>query len=101
MLKQISKLKGQSSSSNANGVEVFKPEDEIGPKLRLAITGYNERDSSNGTVIETFSKNIKISAIFGQYYSEISRAEYYGEWNIFDNNKKFNQSLDKLVNLEK
>lgn len=100
VLKQISKLKGQSSSSNANGVEVFKPEDNIGPKLRLAITGYNEKDSSNGVVIETFSKNIKISAMFGQYYSEISRAEYYGEWNIFDNNKKFNQSLDKLVNLE-
>lgn len=100
VLKQISKLKGQSSSANANGIEVFKAEDNIGPKLRLAITGYNEKDSSNTTVIETFSKNIKIAAIFGQYYTEISRAEYYGEWNIFDTNKKFNESLDKLVDLD-
>ncbi len=100
VMKQISKLKGNSSSANANGIEVYKAEDNMGPKLRLAITGYNEADKSNATVIESLSNNIKISAIFGQYYSEISRAEYYGEWNIFDNNKKFNASLDKLVNLD-
>jgi cellulose biosynthesis protein BcsQ len=100
VLKQISKLKGTSSSANANGTEIFKAEDNIGPKLRLAVTRYNEKDSSNTTVIQTFSKNVKISAIFGMYDSDISRAEYYGEWNIFDGNKQFNSRLDKLVDLE-
>lgn len=100
VLKQISKLKGISSSANANGEEVFSKEDEIGPKLRLAITGYNRNDTTNQTIIDTFAKNIKINAIFGQYYTEISRAEYYGEWDLFDDNKKFNQALDKLLDLK-
>lgn len=102
VLKQINKLKGVTSSANAAGVEVFSKDDEIGPRLRLAITGYNPVDTTNKTVIGTFSQNIKINAIFGQYSADISRAEYYGEWDLFDTSKKFkkfNQSIDKLLNL--
>ena len=100
VLKQISRLSGVTSSANANGDNVFKPEDNIKPKLRLAITGYNSSDSSNKIVIDTFNKNIKINAVFGQYSSDISEAEYYGHWYIFDNNTKFNKSLDKLVDMD-
>lgn len=100
VLKQISKLKGLSSSADANGYEVFTKEDGIGPKLRLAITGCEKSDQMNDMVINTFNNNIKINAIFGQISSTIAKAEYYGQWNVFDNNTKFNEALDKLVDMD-
>lgn len=100
VLKQIQKLKGTLSSKNANGDEIFKESDNIGPKLRLAITRYDRNDPTNKIVLETFRQNIKINAIFKDYSSDISRAEYHREWDIFDNNKKFNEYLDKLVDLK-
>lgn len=99
VLKQINKLIGVQTSSNSRGEEVFNKSDGIGPKLRLAITGCNKDDPQNNMILETFKDSIKISAIFGQLSTTINKCEYYGEWDIFDNNQKFNESLDALVDL--
>lgn len=99
VLKQINKLTGVQTSANANGVEVYSKEDDLGPKLRLAITGFNNKERQNKIVIGSFNKVIKINAIFGQLSETISKCEYFGEWDIFDNNQKFNESLDKLMDM--
>ena len=105
VLKQINRLKGKIPSLNSEGKNVYSAEDEIGPKLRLAITGYLTGDAEdrrqNKTIIDSFSKNIKINALFGHLSSQISKAEFSGRWNIFDNNQKFNESLDRLVDMAK
>lgn len=98
VLKQIHRLKGKIPSQNSNGENVYSPEDQIGPKLRLAITGYIREDKKqNDTIINNFQKNIKISALFGQLSSKISQAEFFGYWNVFDKDQKFNASLDRLL----
>jgi hypothetical protein len=100
-MKQINRLKGNIDSINSNGKNVYSKEDEIGPKLRLAITGYDSSDKQNSVIIETFQKQIKIGAIFGMLNSTISKAEFYGKWDVFDNNKKFNEHLDRLIDPDK
>lgn len=101
VMKQINRLKGNIDSVNSNGKNVYSKEDEIGPKLRLAITGYDSSDKQNSVIIETFQKQIKIGAIFGMLNSTISKAEFYGKWDIFDDNKKFNEHLDRLIDPSK
>ena len=89
--KQIRRLKGEMANN------VFSKEDEIEKHMNLVITQAGKNDEMNATVFKTFSSKIDIVGIFGVLTSDIQKAEYYGQWNIFDDNSKFNQILDKIV----
>ena len=85
VLKQINRLKGNIPSLNQDGKSVYQKSDNIGSRLRLAITGCDPADEKqNNIVLEAFQKQIRIGAIFGYLNSKISRAEFLGKWNIFD-----------------
>lgn len=91
VVKQINRLKGVIPN------EIFKKEDDIGKKLNLVITQVSEDDNMNETVFELFRSNIDIIATFGIITSDIQKAEYLGEWDIFDNKKNFNNALDRIT----
>lgn len=89
--KQIKRLKGEIENP------VFSKEDEIGPKLNLVITQAGKADEMNARVIQIFKPKINILGVFGIIASDIQKAEYFGRWDIFDKNTKFNETLDRIV----
>lgn len=89
--KQIGRLKGTIENP------VFSTEDGIADKLHLVITQAGKTDEMNGKVFATFKAQVNIVGVFGMLTSEIQKAEYYGLWNIFDKNAKFNETLDRIV----
>lgn len=90
--KQITRLQGEIKNA------VFTPEDRIGEKLNLVITQAGKTDEMNSKVCETFvSKGVNIVGLFGVLTHQIQKAEYYGNWSVFDKNTKFNQTLDRIV----
>lgn len=91
VIKQIKRLKGEIPN------DVFSKSDEIGKKLNLVITQASNDDQMNDTVFELFESNINTICTFGIITSDIQRAEYLGEWNIFDKKKHFNNNLDKIT----
>lgn len=90
VIKQIGKLKGEIPN------KVFSAEDEIGPRLNLVLTQVGKNDEMNATIMKTFQEKVPIIAVFGQISSDVQRAEFFGEWNIFDKNTRFNEALDKI-----
>lgn len=91
--KQIRKLKGEIENN------VFDKEDELADKINIVITQASKNDEMNSTVFKTLEQNAKISGVFGVLTSDIQRAEYFGMWNVFDNNKKFNETIDNILKI--
>jgi len=90
--RQIKRLKGEDKNP------VFNKDDKIGDKLHLVITQATTMDDTvNKFVVNAFKSDIHIVAIFGNLTHQIQKAEYLGQWNIFDNIKKFNDSIDKII----
>lgn len=89
--KQIGRLKGTIKNP------VFSEEDGIGDRLNLVITQAGKHDEMNSKVFATFQSRINIVGVFGMLTPEIQKAEYYGSWDIFDKNAKFNETLDRMV----
>lgn len=97
VIKQISRLKGEISSKGRNGVDVFTKEDEIGPRLNIIITQMLETNKMNRQVYANLSKKANVIATFGVITDSVSRAEYFGEWDVFDRNSAINKSLDNIM----
>ena len=91
--KQIRKLKGEIENN------VFDKDDELADKINIVITQAGQNDEMNSTVFRTLEQHAKINGVFGVLTSDIQRAEYFGKWDIFDNNKKFNETIDKILKL--
>lgn len=89
--KQIGRLKGDIQNP------VFSKDDGIGDRLNLVITQAGKHDEMNSRVFATFQSRINIVGVFGMLTPEIQKAEYYGSWDIFDKNAKFNETLDRIV----
>lgn len=102
VVKQLGRLKGEIKSpgndENGNPTEwVFTPEDDIGSKLNVIITQMVSGDQMNKTVYETLHDKANIVGVFGIITASISRAEFFGEWDVFDNNTQINQTLDNIM----
>lgn len=106
--KQIERLKGEISSpgKDENGRQtnqVFKKEDDIGSKLNIIITQMtNDINQMNKTIYKQLSSKANVLATFGVITDRVGRAEYYGEWNVFDDtrekvNRQINEFLDKIM----
>ena len=89
--KQISCLKGEIKNN------VFSPEDDLASRINLIVTQVMSDDPMNGVVLNTLRKQAEVIAVFGTINENIHRAEYYGEWDVFDNNKLFNQYVDEIM----
>ena len=78
---------------------VFTPEDELADKIFLVITQAAIGDPVNDTVLEIFQTraNVHVIAMFAEMTATINKAEFYGYWDIFDNEKDINESLDKIM----
>lgn len=91
VLKQIAKLKGKSENAT------FSKEDEIGARLNIIITQMVESNNLNETIYESLSNEANVIATFGVITDSVSRAEYYGDWDVFDKSANINKSLDIIM----
>lgn len=95
--KQIGRLKGEISNPGKNGIDVFTKDDEIAPRLNVIITQMVETNNMNKTIYSTISNKCNVVATFGVITDSVSQAEFYGRWNIFDENAPINKSLDTIM----
>ena len=106
--KQIGRLTGKikSPGKDENGRKtdwVFTEKDGLASRVHVIITQMVQSDSMNQTVYGTLSKNAPVIATFGIITDSIQRAEYYGEWNVFEKNKSrdaFYESLDRIMEIK-
>lgn len=89
--KQISKLKGETK----NGI--FDADDEIASRLNIVITQMLPTNQMNKQIYKSLQEKANVIATFGVITDNISRAEYFGEWNIFDKNKNICDALDNIM----
>ncbi len=89
--KQISKLKGETK----NGV--FSEEDEIAPRLNIIITQMLPSNTMNKQIFNSLQEKANVIATFGVITDSVSRAEYFGEWDVFDSNKMICQAFEKIM----
>lgn len=97
VIKQISRLKGEIASKGREGVDVFTKEDDVGPRLNVIITQMVETNNMNKRVYANLSDKANVIATFGVITDSVSRAEYFGEWDVFDRNSAINKSLDNVM----
>lgn len=89
--KQISRLKGEIPNT------VFTEEDEIGPRLNVIMTQLMPTNPLNKDLIGKLAQKCNVLATFGVMTDSISQAEFFGKWEIFDNNGAINKSLDNIM----
>lgn len=91
--KQISKLKGETPNNT------YDKEDNLSPRLNVIITQMIESDEMNKTIYDSLSSKANVIATFGVITGSVSQAEFYGEWNVFDENTAINETLDRIMSL--
>lgn len=89
--KQIGRLTGEIKN------KTFTKDDEIASHLNVIITQMVQNDAMNKTIYQTLNKKANVIATFGVISDGISRAEFYGEWDVFDKNPKINEALDRIM----
>lgn len=95
--KQIGRLKGEIPSKDQDGNNVFFPEDDIAPHLHVVITQMLPNNQMNKTIYTTLASKANVIATFGVITDSVSRAEFFGEWNVFDKNVGVNKALDDIM----
>lgn len=89
--KQIAKLTGNSANN------VFSKDDEIQSKLNIVITQMVESSDMNGTIYNSLNQAANVVATFGVITESVSKAEFYGQWDVFDNNPRMNETFDNIM----
>lgn len=95
--KQIGRLKGEIPSPNFEGKNVFSKKDDIASKLNIVITQMLPKQETNRTIYNKLSSKSNVIATFGVITESVSRAEFYGEWDVFDRNQDINKTLDRIM----
>lgn len=97
--KQIEKLKGNVPPENGQK-PVFTKDDEIEKAINIIITQMSTskgQQKINEKIYGQLAANANIIATFGTITDIVTRAEFYGEWNIIDSNAKINETLDRIM----
>ena len=95
-------MKGEIPSKDENGRNVFSAEDEIAPHLNIIITQMLPTDNGmNKTIYNTLAQKSNVIATFGVITDSVSRAEFFGEWGVFDRNAGVNKALDDIISLDR
>lgn len=100
--KQIGRLKGEIKSpgkdEDGNFTEwVFTAEDDLASKINVIITQMVPGDKMNKTIYANLSNKANVIATFGVITDSVSSAEFYGEWNVFDNNPQIQQAFKTIM----
>lgn len=95
--KQIGRLKGEIPSKDDQGHDVFTEQDEIAKRLHVVITQMLPTNEMNRTIYNTLAAKAPVAATFGVITDSVSRAEFFGEWSIFDKNSGVLSALDKIM----
>ena len=95
--KQIGRLKGEIPSKDDQGHDVFTAKDEIEKRLHVVLTQMLPTNEMNRTIYNTLASKAPVAATFGVITDSVSRAEFYGEWNIFDHNSGVLKALDDIM----
>ena len=91
--KMINKLTGQVQNP------IFSRDDELESKINIIITQMDAGDEMNVTAYDSLNKLANIEATFGVITRSVSQAEYYGLWDVFDDNEAFCNALDGILEL--
>lgn len=97
--KQLDRLKGNIDSRNEEGETVFTKEDGLSEKLNIIMTQMTPGNEMNKSIYNQMAAKANVVATFGVITDSISAAEYYGTWDVFDNNPKINKYLDQIMKL--
>jgi cellulose biosynthesis protein BcsQ len=89
--KQINRLKGEVENPT------FTEEDNMGGKLNIVITQMIPKNEMNNIIYKRLNKRAPVIATFGIIQDAVMSAEYYGEWDVFDNNKGVRDSFDRIA----
>lgn len=95
--KQIGRLKGEIDSKDQNGRNVFSQDDGIAPHLNIIITQMLPSNEMNKTIYNSLASKANVVATFGVITDSVSRAEFFGEWNVFDRNSGVNKAFDDIM----
>lgn len=95
--KQIGRLKGEIPSRDQFGEEVFSAEDNIAPHLNVIITQMQKTNRMNEMIYSQLAEKANVIATFGIITDSISKAEFYGAWDVFDKNDGINRALDDIM----
>lgn len=89
--KQILKLKGEVKNPT------FFKEDGLDGKIYLVLTQLSNDKKMNNTVISVFQNRVEIIAKFGIINDSVNKAEFFGEWDIFDKNEEISKAFDRIM----
>lgn len=89
--KMIQKLTGKTPNP------VFNKDDDIEPRLNIIITQMIATDDMNATAYANLARLANVIATFGVITQSVSQAEYFGYWDVFDDNHDINAALDKIL----
>lgn len=91
IVRQLQTLSGMRKN------DVFKPDYHILDRVNLVLTRVSSDNATNDLVIQTLSKYAPIVAAFGNIDDQISKTQWYQQWNIWDYEEKVNKYLDKIT----
>ena len=91
IVRQLQTLSGRRKNN------VFTPENHILDRVNLVLTRVSSDSATNDIVIGTLSKYAPIIAAFGNIDDQITKTQWYQQWNIWDYEDKVNKYLDKIT----
>lgn len=91
IVRQLQTLSGRRKNN------VYSPDLHILDRVNLVLTRVSSDNATNDIVIETLSKYAPIIAAFGNIDDQISKTQWYQQWNIWDYEDKVNKYLDKIT----
>lgn len=100
--KQIGRLKGEIKSpgkdENGRFTEwVFTKDDDLSSKINIIITQMVPGDQMNKTIYSNLSNKANVIATFGVITDSVSSAEFYGEWDVFDNREQIKNAFRTIM----
>lgn len=94
IIRQLQTLSGRRKNN------VFHPENKILDRVNLVLTRVSSNNATNTLVLENLSKYAPIVAAFGNIDDQISKSQWYQQWEIWDYETKVNSYLDKITSLD-
>lgn len=91
IVRQLQTLSGKRKNN------VYVPDYHILDRVNLVLTRVSSDNATNDIVIGTLSKYAPIIAAFGNIDDQISKTQWYQQWNIWDYEDKVNRYLDKIT----
>lgn len=94
IIKQLQTLSGKRKNN------VYSAELKLLDKVSIVLTRVSSSNATNDIVIANLTKYAPIVAAFGNIDDQISKSQWYQQWEIWDYEDKVNKYLDQIVSLD-